>query len=151
MCDFGDMTPHTLVSGAQTTLTATASARADRRDCPSEAWGPRGKTHTPPLDALDRRGGAGRGRRYGPEASPEEAGILGGYHGRNKKGKGFKLAPGLIGSSSETARRNYILVHRQRHCHCRPTPSATVSLGTVDALPRYTVHVAIEFVGNKSL
>ena len=55
------MTPHTLVGGAQTTLiTATASARADRRDCPSEAWGPRGKTHPPPLDALDRRaGGAG--------------------------------------------------------------------------------------------
>lgn len=33
LCDFGDMTPHTLVGGAQTTLTATASARADRRDC----------------------------------------------------------------------------------------------------------------------
>ena len=39
LCDFGDMAPHTLVGGAQTTLTATASARADRRDCPSEAWG----------------------------------------------------------------------------------------------------------------
>ena len=58
LCDFGDMTPHTLVGGAQTTLTATASARADRRDWPSEAWGPRGKTHTPPQDALDRRAGA---------------------------------------------------------------------------------------------
>ena len=57
LCDFGDMTPHTLVGGAQTTLTATASARADRRDCPSEAWGPRGKTHTPPLDVLDRHAG----------------------------------------------------------------------------------------------
>ena len=53
------MTPHTLVGGAQTTLTATASARADRRDWPSEAWGPRDKTHTPPLGALDRgRAGA---------------------------------------------------------------------------------------------
>ena len=58
LCDFGDMTPHTLVGGAQTTLTATASARADRRDWPSEAWGPRDKTHTPPLGALDRRAGA---------------------------------------------------------------------------------------------
>ena len=55
LCDFGDMTPHTLVGGAQTTLTATASARADRRDWPSEAWGPRGETHIPPLGALDRR------------------------------------------------------------------------------------------------
>ena len=69
------MTPDsdTLVGGAQTTLTATASARADRRDCPSEAWGPRGKTHTPPLDALFgpargvRAGGRHRGRQYGPE------------------------------------------------------------------------------------
>ena len=58
LCDFGDMTPHTLVCGAQTTLTATASARGGRRDCPSEAWGPRDKTYTPPLDALDRRAGA---------------------------------------------------------------------------------------------
>jgi hypothetical protein len=58
LCDFGDMTSHTLVGGAQTTLTATASARADRRDCPSEAWGPRGKTHTPPPGALDRHAGA---------------------------------------------------------------------------------------------
>jgi hypothetical protein len=35
----GDMTPHTIVGGAQsqTTLTARASARADRRDCSSEA------------------------------------------------------------------------------------------------------------------
>ena len=31
-CDFGDMTPHTLVGGDQTTLTARASVRADRRD-----------------------------------------------------------------------------------------------------------------------
>ena len=49
-----------LVGGAQTTLTATASARADRRDWPSEAWGPRDnrdKTHTPPLGALGRRAG----------------------------------------------------------------------------------------------
>jgi hypothetical protein len=67
LCDFGDMTPHTLVGGAQTTLTATASARADRRDCPSEAWGPRGKTHAPPLGALDRRVGATGAGRYGPE------------------------------------------------------------------------------------
>ena len=56
--DFGDMTPHTLVGGAQINLTATASARADRRDWPSAAWGPRDKTHTPPLGALDRRTGA---------------------------------------------------------------------------------------------
>jgi hypothetical protein len=49
------MTPHTLVGGAQTTLTATASARTDRRDWPSEAWRPRHKTHTPPLGAFDRR------------------------------------------------------------------------------------------------
>jgi hypothetical protein len=55
LCDFGDMTPHTLVYGAQTTLTATASARADHRDWPSEAWGPRDKTHTSPLGVLDRR------------------------------------------------------------------------------------------------
>jgi hypothetical protein len=40
VCDFGDMTPRTLVGGAQTTLTATASARADRQDWPSEVWGP---------------------------------------------------------------------------------------------------------------
>ena len=52
------MTPHTIVGGAQTTLTETASARTDRRDCPSEAWGPRGKSHTPPLGALDRHTGA---------------------------------------------------------------------------------------------
>jgi hypothetical protein len=57
LCDFGDMTPHTLVGGAQTTLSATASARTDRRDWPSEAWGPRDKTHTPPLSTLDRRAG----------------------------------------------------------------------------------------------
>ena len=38
MCDFGDMTPHTLVGGAQTTLTATARERADHRDWPNEAW-----------------------------------------------------------------------------------------------------------------
>ena len=45
------MTPHTLVGGDQTTLTATASARADRRDLPSEAWSvetsrENAKTHT---------------------------------------------------------------------------------------------------------
>ena len=28
LCDFGDKTPHTLVGGAQTTLTARASVRA---------------------------------------------------------------------------------------------------------------------------
>jgi hypothetical protein len=33
-------------------------ARADRRNCPSEAWGPREETHTPLLDALDWRAGA---------------------------------------------------------------------------------------------
>jgi hypothetical protein len=66
LCDFGDVTPHMLVGGAQTTLTATASARADRRDCPSEAWRPRGKTHTPPLDSLDRRAGATGAVGMGP-------------------------------------------------------------------------------------
>ena len=30
LCDFGDMTPHTLVGGAQTTLTARASAAFGR-------------------------------------------------------------------------------------------------------------------------
>jgi hypothetical protein len=34
------MTPHTLVGGAQTTLTARASVRADRRNDPREARGP---------------------------------------------------------------------------------------------------------------
>ena len=34
LCDFGDTTPHTLVGGAQTTLTARASVRADRRNDP---------------------------------------------------------------------------------------------------------------------
>jgi hypothetical protein len=70
LCDFGDMTPHTLVGGAQIALTATASARADRRDWPSEAWGPRGsgdKTHTPPLGALDRRAGATGAVGMGPK------------------------------------------------------------------------------------
>ena len=62
LCDFVDMTPHTLVGGAQTTLTARASARAHLRDYPSEAWEPRDKTHTPPLGAFDRRTGvAGAG------------------------------------------------------------------------------------------
>jgi hypothetical protein len=55
LCDFGDMTPpltvHTLVGGAQTTLTVRASARVDRRDCPSEAWGP--QDLSPGLDQLD--------------------------------------------------------------------------------------------------
>ena len=67
LCDFGDMTPHTLVGGAQTTLTATASARADRRDWPSETCGPRDKTHTPPLGALDRRVGATGAVGTGPK------------------------------------------------------------------------------------
>ena len=40
LCDFGDMTRHTLVGGAPTTLTATASARAGRQDCPSEVLRP---------------------------------------------------------------------------------------------------------------
>ena len=59
LCNFGDMTTHTLVGGAQTTLTATTSARADHRDSDwlSETCGPRDKTHTPPLGALDRCAG----------------------------------------------------------------------------------------------
>ena len=77
LCDCGDMTPHTLVGGDQTTLTARASARADRRDCPSdvsEAWGPRGNIHIHPGPGLDAgRFGpaplAHRGRRYGPEVA----------------------------------------------------------------------------------
>mmetsp|Transcript_38659 Transcript_38659/g.87827 ORF Transcript_38659/g.87827 Transcript_38659/m.87827 type:complete len:283 (-) Transcript_38659:1592-2440(-) len=54
LCDFGDMTPHTLVGGAQTTLTARASVRADRRNDPREALGPRGDTQSRPPEALDR-------------------------------------------------------------------------------------------------
>jgi hypothetical protein len=57
LCDFGDMTPHTLVGGAQTTLTARASVRADRRNDPREAWGPRGDTQSRPPEALDRCAG----------------------------------------------------------------------------------------------
>ena len=79
LCDFGDMTPHTLVGGAQTTLTATASARADRRDWPSEAWGPRGKTHTPPLAG---RFGPVRGGHRGHPCGLEVAGTLEGYQGK---------------------------------------------------------------------
>jgi hypothetical protein len=83
--DFGDMTPHTLVGGAQTTLTATASARAGRRDCPSEALGPRDKTHTPPLARRfgPARGGH-RGRRYGPKV-PDPIG----------KDQGFRVGKGV--------------------------------------------------------
>ena len=51
LCDFGDMTPHTLVGGAQTTLTARASVRADRRNDPREAWGARGDTQSRPPEA----------------------------------------------------------------------------------------------------
>jgi hypothetical protein len=67
LCDFGDMTlcmtPHTLVGGAQTTLSSSRQrpARAGVVETAqvrlSEAWEPRHKTHTPPLDALDRRAG----------------------------------------------------------------------------------------------
>ena len=57
LCDFGDMAPHTLVGGAQTTLTARASVRADRRNDPREAWGPRGDTQSRPPGALDRCAG----------------------------------------------------------------------------------------------
>ena len=67
LCDFGDTNSHTLVGGAQTALTAMASKRADRRDCPHEGWGPRDNTHTPLLGALDRRAGGtgavGMGRK----------------------------------------------------------------------------------------
>ena len=79
LCDFGDMsTPHTLVGGAQTTLTATASARADRGDCPSEAWGPRGKTHAPPRGHFGAAGGGNKGRRYGPKVADPPKGGRGG-------------------------------------------------------------------------
>ena len=61
------MTTHTLVGGAQTTLTAAASARADHRDWPSETCGPRDKTHTPPLGASDRRAGATGAVGTGPK------------------------------------------------------------------------------------
>ena len=55
LCDIGDMTPHTLVGGAQTTLTARASVQADHRNDPREAWGPRaGDTQSRPPEALDR-------------------------------------------------------------------------------------------------
>ena len=61
LCDFGDMTPHTIVGGrgAQTTLTARASVRlrADRRNDPREALGPRGDTQSRPPGALDRCAG----------------------------------------------------------------------------------------------
>ena len=70
LCDFGDMTPHTLVGGAQTTLTARASVvarRADRRNDPREALGPRGNTQSRPPEALDRCAGGHRGRRDGPQ------------------------------------------------------------------------------------
>ena len=53
LCDFGDTNPHTLVGGAQTTLTARASVRADRRNDPREALGPRGDTQSRPPEALD--------------------------------------------------------------------------------------------------
>ena len=54
LCDFGDRTPHTLVGGAQTTLTARASVRADRQNDLREAWGPQGDTQSRPPEALDR-------------------------------------------------------------------------------------------------
>ena len=57
LCDFGDTNPHTLVGGAQTTLTARASVRVDRRNDPREAWGPRGDTQPRPPEALDRCAG----------------------------------------------------------------------------------------------
>ena len=80
------MTPHTLVGGAQTTLTATptASARADRRDCPSEAWGPRGKAHSPPLDALGRLAGGTGAVSTAPKwlVSSKETRVGKGLHGK---------------------------------------------------------------------
>ena len=62
LCDFGDisLTPHTLVGGAQTTLTARASVRADRRNDPREALRPRGDTQSRPPEALDRCAGVTR-------------------------------------------------------------------------------------------
>ena len=57
LCDFGDMTPHTLVGGAQATLMARASVRADRRNDPRAAWGFRADTHSRLLGALDRCAG----------------------------------------------------------------------------------------------
>jgi hypothetical protein len=67
LCDFVDTTTHTLVGGAQTTLSRQRPARARivetadwplanaKRDVDLEI----NKTHTPPLGALDHRGGAG--------------------------------------------------------------------------------------------
>ena len=74
LCDFGDMTPHTLVGGAQTTLTARASVRADRRNDPREAWGPRGDTQSRPPEALDRCAGV-TGWSQGPSGRPATRGI----------------------------------------------------------------------------
>ena len=67
LCDFGDTTPHTLVGGAQTTLTARASVRADRRNDPREAWGPRGDTQSRPARGFGPVRGGHRGRRDGPQ------------------------------------------------------------------------------------
>ena len=52
-----DPSTHTLVGGAQTTLTARASVRADRRNDPREALGPRGDTQSRPPGVLDRCAG----------------------------------------------------------------------------------------------
>ena len=80
LCDFVDTTTHTLVGGAQTTLSRQRPARARivetadwplanaKRDVDLEI----NKTHTPPLarrfGPQGRRGGH-RGRRYGPEVA----------------------------------------------------------------------------------
>jgi hypothetical protein len=67
LCNFGDMTPHTLIDGAQTTLTARPSGRADRRNDPREAWRPKGDTEPRPPEAFDRCTGVTRAVRDDPQ------------------------------------------------------------------------------------
>ena len=113
LCDFGDVTPHTLVDGAQTILTAMASARADRRDWPSEAWGPRDKIHTPPLGALDRRAGA--------------TGAVGMARKRLVTSEVTSAGKGLTGSIPYSDRRHRTLHIRQSGESRSPSRSLCVS------------------------
>ena len=69
-----------------------ASARADRRDCPSEAWGPRDKTHTPPLDALDRAEAAGT-VGTGPEKAVLHGEVQGGKRVKRLGSRRAELGP----------------------------------------------------------
>ena len=70
LCDFGDMTPHTLVGGAQTTLTARASARGSTIIETAQMRPGDLRSRENPYPAPRRFGparGAHRGRRYGPK------------------------------------------------------------------------------------